>query len=145
MLWPAGEATEATAQITSRESSKLNLGDFSQLFCTLMEEHQWKEAKIDLMLSHLIHRNAGGGLLSLDMNTVKFPLKLSSIEMVGNSEDTVKPGEFMSQDHRGRDLGISILQVFYNILRYLKLQTIDFMGDLPTCVYIEKAMRIYAV
>lgn len=73
------------------------------------------------------------------MNTVKFPLKLS-IEMVGNSEDTVKPGELISESGSLR-LGPRH-QYFTSFLEYfkvqLKLKTIDFMGYL--LVYIEKAM-----
>lgn len=53
------------------------------------------------------------------MNTVKFPLKLSSIEMVGNSEDTVKPGELISES--GSPRAGPWHQYFTSFLQYFKV------------------------
>lgn len=62
--------------------------------------------------------NVGWGVLTLDMNKVKFPLKLP-IAMVGYNEDTVIPGKLIVESESlrvGPDLGISILWKFPRML-----------------------------
>lgn len=75
------------------------------------------------------------------MNTVKFSLKLF-IEMVGSSEDIIKPEELISESGllRGVPRHKYFTSFLENLKVHLKLKTIDLMGETYSCVYIEKAM-----